>query len=60
MPLTVPPVPTPTTRTSSSSPSASQISGPVVATCAAGLFGLEYWSGFQAFGVSSARRRETE
>ena len=50
MPVMVPPVPTPHTKWVIRPAVWRQISGPVVSYWAWGLFGLWYWSGFQAFG----------
>ena len=43
MPLMVPPVPTPSTTASTRPSVSAQISGPVVAWCAAGFAGLSNW-----------------
>ena len=60
MPLTVPPVPTDATRCVTRPPVCSQISGPVVASWAAGFSAFQYWSGLNAPGMSRASRAATE
>ena len=60
MPETVPPVPTLATRCVIRPCVCSQISGPVVCSCAAGFSWFQYWSGLKAPGMSRARRAATE
>ena len=50
----VPPVPTPATKISTFPPVCSQISGPVVALCAAGFAGFTNWPKITAPGISFA------
>ena len=50
----VPPVPTPATNTSTCPFASSQISGPVVAKCAAGLAGFSNCAGMNELGVAAA------
>jgi hypothetical protein len=59
-PVIVPPVPTPATNTSIPPSVCSQISGPVVASCVSGFTWLKYWFGWNAPGISLARRSATE
>ena len=59
-PVIVPPVPMPATKWVMRPAVWRQISGPVVASWAAGLAGLWYWSGLNAPGISAASRFDTE
>ncbi len=54
VPVSVPPVPTPATKISTFPSVSFQISGPVVASCAAGLAGFYKLSRMKLFGISFA------
>mgnify|MGYP002321218565 CR=1 FL=1 len=58
MPVTVPPVPTPATKISTFPSVSSQISGPVVAACAAGFAGLSNCPRITAPGIKEAKNLE--
>jgi hypothetical protein len=60
MPVMVPPVPMLATRWVMRPAVCLQISGPVVLSCASGLWRLAYWLGMKAPGVVSVNRRATE
>ena len=60
VPEIVPPVPTLATKCVIRPSVASQISGPVVRSCAAGFSVFQYWSGLNAPGMSRASRAATE
>jgi hypothetical protein len=58
-PVIVPPVPTPATKAVMRPSVWRQISGPVVASWAAGFSSLKYWLGWNAPGISSVSRSAT-
>ena len=59
-PVIVPPVPMPATKWVTRPAVWSQISGPVVRSCASGFAGFEYWSGRKEPGVSRTSRSAVE
>jgi hypothetical protein len=60
VPEIVPPVPTLATKWVTRPSVWSQISGPVVRSCASGFSWFQYWSGLKAPGMSRASRAATE